>query len=280
MLAGAVLFQRRGALWAAMIFTPLYLLALLLAGQANLLTLEWDPLLHQLAGIWLLPFLLGYPLQLLDRVEQGQETSRSAQDDLVQQHRQLLAAHDQLEIIHDATLLLQGASDIQSVQQRVLRAVTGELGFAQAIVGLVNPAAQHLADWQIYPPTGKAEASTLPPLPLTSNAWLSQSAWLIVPLVLPEQRVGLLLVAVAGGPGSLSEDQLVVLTAVASQAATALGTIDRTQRLAAEQERNRIARDIHDTIAQSLFDWWNCANWPTRCATKSGVTSSILGLRS
>ena len=61
------------------------------------------------------------------------------------------------------------------------------------------------------------------------------------------------LVAVEGGPGSLSEDRLVVLTAVASQAAVALGTIDRTQRLAAEQERNRIARDIHDTLAQSLF---------------------------
>jgi signal transduction histidine kinase len=29
--------------------------------------------------------------------------------------------------------------------------------------------------------------------------------------------------------------------------------IDRTRRLAIEQERNRIARDIHDTIAQSLF---------------------------
>lgn len=282
LLAGALLFQWRGGLWAAMIFTSLYLLALLLAGQADPLTLELEPLLHQLAGVWLLPLLLGYPLQLLRRAEQSQEASCSAQDDLVQQHRQLLAAHDQLEIIHDATLLLQGASEIQSVQQRVLRAVTGELGFAQAIVGLVNPAAQHLADWQIYPPVGPAEVSILPPLLLTSeqgviaqalldgharwwaneeplsadetlNAWLSQSAWLIVPLVLPEQRVGLLLVAVAGGPGSLSEDQLVVLTAVASQAATALGTIDRTQRLAAEQERNRIARDIHDTVAQSLF---------------------------
>jgi signal transduction histidine kinase len=139
-----------------------------------------------------------------------------------------------------------------------------------------------LGEWQIYPASDNFEASTLASLPLspehgvvaqalldgharwwdngepltadeTLNAWLSQSAWLVMPLVLPEQRVGLLLVAVEGGPGSLSEEQLVVLTAVASQAAAALGTIDRTQRLAAEQERNRIARDIHDTVAQSLF---------------------------
>jgi signal transduction histidine kinase len=282
LLAGALLFQRRGALWTAGIFTPLYLLALLLGNQADPTTLALDPLFHQLAGIWLVPLLLSYPLQLLRCQEREQAALQVVQENLLQQHHQLLATHDQLEIIHDATLLLQGASDIQSVQQRLLRAVTGELGFAQAIVGLVHPATQRLGEWQIYPASDNFEASTLASLPLspehgviaqalldgharwwdngepltvdeTLNAWLNQSAWLIMPLVLPEQRVGLLLVAVEGGPGSLSEDQLVVLTAVASQAAAALGTIDRTQRLAAEQERNRIARDIHDTVAQSLF---------------------------
>ncbi|MBI1879325.1 MAG: GAF domain-containing sensor histidine kinase [Chloroflexi bacterium] len=221
-------------------------------------------------------------MQLLRRREQDRTALQVAQADLTRQYAQLLAAHEQLEIIHDVTLLLQGASDIQSAQQRVLRAVTGELGFSQAIIGLVNPATQSLANWQVDPLPDNFEASNLNPLPLTPehglmaqalldgrarwwvhgetltadetlNAWLSQSAWLIMPLVLPEQPVGLLLVAVEGGPGSLSEDQLVVLTAMASQAATALGTIDRAQRLAAEQERNRIARDIHDTVAQSLF---------------------------
>ena len=47
------------------------------------------------------------------------------------------------------------------------------------------------------------------------------------------------------------------LLTVANQAALALGTtilcIDRARRLAVETERNRIARDIHDTVAQSLF---------------------------
>jgi signal transduction histidine kinase len=47
------------------------------------------------------------------------------------------------------------------------------------------------------------------------------------------------------------------LMTVANQAALALGTtilcIDRARRLAVETERNRIARDIHDTVVQSLF---------------------------
>jgi signal transduction histidine kinase len=56
------------------------------------------------------------------------------------------------------------------------------------------------------------------------------------------------------GDNRLSKE---LLNPVASQAAVALGTtmlcIDRAQRLAVERERNRIARDIHDTLAQSLF---------------------------
>jgi signal transduction histidine kinase len=46
---------------------------------------------------------------------------------------------------------------------------------------------------------------------------------------------------------------LVVLSAIASQAALALSTLDQVKQLAIEQERNRIARDIHDTVTQSLF---------------------------
>jgi signal transduction histidine kinase len=50
---------------------------------------------------------------------------------------------------------------------------------------------------------------------------------------------------------------LASLQAIASQAAVALGTtmlcIDRAQRLAVQEERMRFAREIHDTVSQSLF---------------------------
>jgi signal transduction histidine kinase len=245
-------------------------------------SLELDHLVTQLVGIWLGPLLFGYPLELLHQLEHDQDDLILDRADLARQHTQLAAAHDQLEIIHDLTLRLQGAADIQSVQQRMLQVVTAELGFSQAMVGLVNSVTHSLGDWKVYPTQQNGLLSAITPLPLVPeyglmarvllerrgrwwsneeplladealNAWFSQSSWLILPLVLADQPVGLLLVAVEGGPGSLSEEQVVVLTAVASQAATALGTIDRTQRLAAEQERNRIARDIHDTVAQSLF---------------------------
>jgi signal transduction histidine kinase len=281
LLLGTLLFQRRGVWLTATAFTFLYLLCLWLVSNTYPVRVALDQLVTQLVGMWLIPLLFNYPLILLRQSQQSQEELTTAQDKLVQQHTTLTNTHHQLEIIHDLTLLLQGASDIQSVQQRVLRAVSEELGYSQAIVGLVNSVTQSLGDWQAQPPADNLLAA-INPLPLTQesgliarqllerrggwwvneeplvnaeslNVWFSQTPWLILPLALPEHLVGVLLVAVEGGPGSLSEDQLVILTAVASQAATALGTIERARRLAAEQERNRIARDIHDTVAQSLF---------------------------
>ncbi|HXV42809.1 MAG TPA: hypothetical protein VEC96_07080, partial [Anaerolineae bacterium] len=237
LLAGALLFQWRGALWAAAIFTLLYLPALALVLRFYPFSLELDHLVTQLVGIWLGPLLFGYPLALLHQLEHDQDDLILDRADLARQHTQLAAAHDQLEIIHDLTLRLQGAADIQLVQQRTLQVVTTELGFSQAMMGLVNSVTHSLGNWQVYPTQQDGLLSAITPLPLVPeyglmarvllerrgrwwfneeplladealNAWFSQSSWLILPLVLVDQPVGLLLVAVEGGPGSLSEDQV------------------------------------------------------------------------
>jgi len=137
-----------------------------------------------------------------------------AREKLAQRHTSLVATYHQLEIIHDLTLLLQGASDIQSVQQRALKVLTDELGYDQALVGLFKPLTQSLGDWQSHPPADDLLAaldrlaltpengllarwllerrsgwwSNEEPLVLDEeiNAWLGQSSWLILPLVLPE----------------------------------------------------------------------------------------------
>jgi signal transduction histidine kinase len=86
------------------------------------------------------------------------------------------------------------------------------------------------------------------------NEQLGPGRWLILPLTWQKQTLGVLLLAVdTSGPADISDDRWAILTSLVSQAAVALGTVDRTRRLAMEEERNRIARDIHDTVAQSLF---------------------------
>lgn len=286
LLAGAFFFQVRGALASAGFFTPVYLTALLISQRVYENPIQVDALVTEMAGIWLIAILIGYPSVLLERLRQAHADLQAARDELAEQNQELSATHRQLQIIHDLTLALQAAPDVQSVQERVLSVVTDELGFSRAVIGLVNPITERLENWRSRPETASlsfhlanlpldpqagpiargllAEPETiwLPPgQALTSNptlnAWLGSGPWLLVPLALRENPVGVLLIAVESAQPAEQDGRLEMLAPVASQAAVALGTtmmcIDRAQRLAVERERNRIARDIHDTVAQSLF---------------------------
>jgi signal transduction histidine kinase len=274
LLAGAFFFQMRGALIASLAFTPLYLIGILFNLQADVIVLT-----TQFAGIWLIPILLAYPSILLKYINQAREELTVARDELAEKHSNLATAHRQLEIIHDLTVLLQAAPDLLSVQERVLGAVTTDLGFSKAVVALVDPGREELGGWLVYPrdesfpkpetlplrsENGEVFKALLNRSSFTSNGgalvrdpaldqWLRQNKWLVLPLYLREHPVGLLLVDETG----LTRERENTLMTVANQAALALGTtilcIDRARRLAVETERNRIARDIHDTVAQSLF---------------------------
>jgi signal transduction histidine kinase len=261
LLAGAFFFQVRGALITSLLFTPLYIIASLFNPQS----FDINIAATQLTGIWLIPLLFAYPSTLLKSINEATE--------------ELSAAHRQLEIIHDLTVLLQAAPDLISVQERVLGAVTTDLGFSKAVVAMVDPALEEIGGWLVYP---KEESfPQVKPLPLRSengevikallnrtsfttegqsliqdkplNNWLAENKWFVMPLYLREHPVGVLLVEESG----LTREKESTLMTVANQAALALGTtilcIDRARRLAVETERNRIARDIHDTVAQSLF---------------------------
>lgn len=294
LLAAAIFFHIRGAMLAVGGFTIFYLLTLLIAYRAYPIQITVTGLFTQIAGVWMVTILFGGLSELfkqlriahdalaVTRDNLARQNAELAQihDNLAHQNVELAAAHHQLKVIHDLTLFLQGASDAHSIQQRLLEAVTGELSFPQAVVGLVNPVTQKVERWKAYP-------LDLHPLPgavslplnakdgliaqvirgrrlrwcakgeaLTSDeildAWLGPGPWLVLPMILQENPVGVLLVVAEDGPAGLA-DRLAVLTSVVSQAAVALGTLDRTRRLAVEQERNRIARDIHDTFTQSLF---------------------------
>ena len=276
LLAGAFFFQARGALLVSLLFTPLYLLSNFYGSKQSSDNIV---LMTQLAGIWLFPILFAYPSTLLSDNNRAREELSSARDELAQKHENLETAHRQLEIIHNLTMLLQAASDLISVQERVLGAVTTDLGFSKAVVALVDPAREELGGWLVYP--ADESFPSIQPLPLksengevfkallnrsafTTNSetlvqspdldnWLNQNKWLVVPLYLREHPVGILLVEESG----LTKERESTLMTVANQAALALGTtilcIDRARSLAVETERNRIARDIHDTVAQSLF---------------------------
>jgi signal transduction histidine kinase len=280
LLAGAFFFQVQGAVIASAVFTPLYLIGSYPNLPTTAASIDSIRLTTQLAGIWLIPILFAYPAVLLKDINQAREELAMARDQLAEKHENLQTAHRQLKIIHDLTTLLQAAPDLISVQERVLGAVTTDLGFSKAVVALIDPAREELGGWLVYPP--EPTFPVVKNLPLKSengevfkailnrniftsngeslvldsdlNTWLGQSKWLVLPLYLREHPVGILLVAESD---TLTPERENTLMTVANQAALALGTtilcIDRARRLAVATERNRIARDIHDTVAQSLF---------------------------
>jgi len=285
LLAGAFFFQMRGALATAAVFTLLYPAADLTAHRlTDLEPSDTVTLVTQLAGIWLIPILLAYPSMLLKEINRARDDLSTARDELAEKHENLAVAHRQLRVIHDLTVLLQAAPDLISVQQRVLGAMTTGMGFRRAVVGVVDPAREEMGGWMVYPINSSFPSSD--PLPLKPengeifkallerstyttgadgeilidspalNSWLKTCQWYVYPLSLREHAVGVMLVEMEKGE-ELNRRQEEVITMVANQAALALGTtilcIDRARRLAVETERNRIARDIHDTVAQSLF---------------------------
>ena len=89
----------------------------------------------------------------------------------------------------------------------------------------------------------------------TSALYRSTKAWMAVPLQVRERVLGVLRVD-HGQAGHFDEPRVRLLTAVASQTALAMrhAQLSAQERdLAVMSERNRIARELHDAVSQTLF---------------------------
>ncbi len=273
LLAAAFYFQLRGALLAALALSLLYLPAVAASARLADSGPEWLAVVTAVVGFFLIGGAFGYASSMVRRL-------RRARDELT-------AAHRDLEAIHDLTVSLQSAADVEEVQERVLEAVTLNLGFERAVVGLVDQDKNVITGWVGRARNGQMMSDgSLPYLkqvplsreggpvagalrfqemrqimscPDSSDKWISRffgiAHCLIFPMALREHPVGVLLVDAAGYEDDAGRRQS--LNSIASQAAIAIGTtmmcIDRAQRLAVQEERLRIAQDIHDVVSQSLF---------------------------
>ena len=175
----------------------------------------------------------------------------------------------ELRALEHLRTAIDGNADLTDVQARIAAAVTGELGFTTAIVGLVDPAQTTLGAWVGSDEAALGELAALGPLRLTTgpisrafahpgralHATLAgRQRWLLA-LRYREQPVGLLAVGPAGdGP---DRPAITLLEHFAVHGAEAIAgvrlCVERTQRLTVEAERNRISVEMHDAVIQSLF---------------------------
>lgn len=280
LMAAAFFFELRGALAASLAFAPLYLTAVFVAAVRTGQPAEWTMVLIGVIGIVLISGAFGYAAVLLRRLDIAGRELADAHDALTESHRDL-------EVLHGLTASLHGAADMEEVQEMVLEAVTTRLGSRRAVIGIVDQKEQVITGW-----LGRVRDGDLPearllshparlPLsaagglvadavrdgqvcratdgPCTADHWMNthfgMSGCLIIPLRWGVKSLGVLLVDVS----DQESDALRVrsLEAIAQQTAVALGMMLTRQRRASEaaveQERARIALDMHDSISQSLF---------------------------
>lgn len=276
-LIAAFFFGLRGAVTAVTAFLPFYALALYAALLRLAEPINWLFVATTVVGYYLIGGTFGFAAGLVSRLHQARE-------DLIHSHREL-------NTLHELTVSLQSAADVEQVQEKVLDAVTADLGFRKAVIGLVDPNRAIITSWlgrdrnDLFSGNGQAIHSTQVPLTpdgglvaeallarrvhqvseghCSTNAQLNQSLAMttchIFPLLLREHIIGVLLVDThEETAGSLSEDgRFASLESIAGQAAVAIGTtllcIDRAQQVAVQEERLRIAQDLHDNVSQSLF---------------------------
>jgi signal transduction histidine kinase len=270
-LMAAFFFGLRGAVTAVSLFLPLYAAALISAAAQIAESFNWLLVVTAVVGYYLISGTFGFAAGLLASL-------RLAQDDL-------LLSHHELNMLHALTLSLQSAANVEEVQEKVLDAVTTELGFKKAVIGLVEPGKPVISGWlgrvrdghisengkpihsveiQLNTAGGLAANALINRQPIrATNDWLNEQFQLtnciILPLYLREHSIGVLLVEAEEITEEVmvSNGRLATLNAVASQAAVAIGTtllcINRAQNMAIQDERMRIARDLHDTVSQSLF---------------------------
>jgi signal transduction histidine kinase len=80
-------------------------------------------------------------------------------------------------------------------------------------------------------------------------------AWMAVPLILSDQVIGML-VLTASEEQAFTERHATLALAIANQAAIAIENArlyEQAQELAAFEERQRLARDLHDSVSQALY---------------------------
>lgn len=195
----------------------------------------------------------------------------------------------ELRVLQELAVAMQSAGEISEIQERVLSLLTDELGYERAMLAMVEPNGAVLTGWlcstsgpgaflQRIPHTARISIDApdwllvqalrggepllvnddRPPTgDRQANAMLGLRRYVILPMVLRGLSLGLLIVDNPLSGRVIDEDDRELLADVARQAAVVIGgvrlMVGRAQSLAVEEERGRIAMEIHDAISQQLY---------------------------
>jgi signal transduction histidine kinase len=206
------------------------------------------------------------------------------------ENRELTQRNRELQTFEEIASTMQTTMDVTEVQERVVVGITEWLGYPRAVLGLSDATESHLTGWlgsargkrsaavdHLFALTlGEDDGAVTDALSRTGVTMLARADArsasdrrliaafgedathvMVVPVRCRGHLVGCLLVQALPGRTAVTRDTAQVLERLATQAGLALANVrlcvERTQKLTLEQERMRIAADMHDSIAQALF---------------------------
>jgi signal transduction histidine kinase len=232
---------------AAAVAIPFHLVV---AGSRAVTTVQWG------GELLLIALIAGYARVLFGEAEEQSALARQANDLLTQLNavaQTLPASLDLGETVDGTIAQLRDLFPIDVVAVLLRDEASPTTWSVAAVEGLRLPTV--IDDGRLPPGARVALATTQARLTTGEGAFLGDAgAGIYLPLLARDRLIGLIAVE-SRDPDGLTTRQVELGQGVASQAALALDNarwFSRLRTVGADEERTRIARDLHDRVGQSL----------------------------
>ena len=227
---------------------------------------------------------------LADQRDEQRVATETLAAELAETNAQLVARQKVLELLQELTTLATSSLSLETISERVLELTHQRLGLRAATIYAMDESADALralaligfpddvaAGMQTLPiddesTTGRIVRRGLPAITHESDLAAAPSAarlrdaigpdgtrWIVLPLKKAERTLGVLGLSFMG-ERSFTEDELSLYRSIAELLSSAFenaraysAETSAQIKQAAQEERSRLARDLHDSITQALF---------------------------
>ncbi|MDI6892153.1 MAG: GAF domain-containing sensor histidine kinase [Actinomycetota bacterium] len=288
-LTAALFFKVRGGLLSASALSLFYVLALHFNDYTIQKIIEMRVLDDYLANIFSYFLIAGffvYPIMLLDHLERTATRLMGTRDKLAETNIRYDLVNKRLLVLQEIGRTLQSTLDLDEVLGIVLKGITTGLGFDRATLGLVNERERVLDGWisssvhsedqgavgeelrglqiPISEEGGIPARSVIEKKPFSITevtadskagsliAEFRPSPFAVVPLIFEGQALGVIEVDNTYSKKPISDDDMLVLTALASQVAIAINHAHLYKQLQKQVETLSSLHEVAGVISSKL----------------------------